>query len=88
MPLEQRGELRDERNLADRGWGLRRRSAWGKPCASAGKRAPCCVPGGRDEEAADALAAALERYERKGNIPKARHTRTRLVALRVGSSSA
>jgi class 3 adenylate cyclase/tetratricopeptide (TPR) repeat protein len=42
---------------------------------------------GRDEEAADALAAALERYERKENIPMARQTRTRLMALRVGTSS-
>ena len=42
---------------------------------------------GRDEEAADALAAALERFERKENIPMARRTRTRLMALRVGTSS-
>ena len=42
---------------------------------------------GRDGEAADALAIALERYERKENIPMARRTRTRLMALRVGTSS-
>jgi class 3 adenylate cyclase len=33
---------------------------------------------GRDEEAAAALADALERYERKGNIPMARQARVRL----------
>jgi class 3 adenylate cyclase/tetratricopeptide (TPR) repeat protein len=45
------------------------------------------VAAGRDEEAADALAAALERYERKENIPMARRTRTQLMALRAGTSS-
>jgi class 3 adenylate cyclase len=42
---------------------------------------------GRDEEAADALATALECYERKENIPMARRTRTQLRAL-AGTSSA
>lgn len=34
---------------------------------------------GRDEEAAAALAGALDRYERKGNIPMARNVRARLA---------
>jgi tetratricopeptide (TPR) repeat protein len=37
---------------------------------------------GRDEEAAAAFAEALERYERKENIPLAREVRTRLSTLR------
>jgi class 3 adenylate cyclase/tetratricopeptide (TPR) repeat protein len=41
---------------------------------------------GRKEEAADALAAALERYPRKENIPMTRQTRTRLEALRAEAS--
>ena len=45
------------------------------------------VAAGRGEEAADALAAALERFERKENIPMARRTRTQLMALRAGTSS-
>jgi tetratricopeptide (TPR) repeat protein len=43
---------------------------------------------GRDEEAAAALAEALQRYERKGNIPLARQVRTRLSALRSQPASA
>jgi class 3 adenylate cyclase/tetratricopeptide (TPR) repeat protein len=43
---------------------------------------------GRDEEAAAAFAEALERYERKGNIPLARQVRTRLSALRSQPASA
>jgi tetratricopeptide (TPR) repeat protein len=43
---------------------------------------------GRDEEAAAALAEALERYERKGNIPLARQARARLSALRSQPASA
>jgi class 3 adenylate cyclase/tetratricopeptide (TPR) repeat protein len=43
---------------------------------------------GRNEEAAAALAEALERYERKGNIPLARQVRTRLAALRGQPASA
>ena len=43
---------------------------------------------GRDEEVVGTdLLAALERFERKENIPTARRTRTRLMALRVGTSS-
>jgi tetratricopeptide (TPR) repeat protein len=42
---------------------------------------------GRDEEAATALAEALERYERKGNIPLARQVRKRLSALRSQPAS-
>ncbi len=38
------------------------------------------VAAGRDEEAAGALAGALDRYERKGNIPMARQVRARLAA--------
>ena len=45
------------------------------------------VAAGRGEEAAEALAAALERFERKENIPMARRTRTQLTALRAGTSS-
>jgi tetratricopeptide (TPR) repeat protein len=37
---------------------------------------------GRDDEAAAAFAEALERYERKGNIPLSRQVRTRLSELR------
>jgi class 3 adenylate cyclase len=36
---------------------------------------------GRDQDAVAAFAEALERYERKGNIPLARQVRTRLTAL-------
>jgi tetratricopeptide (TPR) repeat protein len=38
---------------------------------------------GRDEEAAAALAKALERYERKHNLPMARQVRERLADLQV-----
>jgi class 3 adenylate cyclase/tetratricopeptide (TPR) repeat protein len=38
---------------------------------------------GRDEEAAAALAKALERYERKQNLPMARQVRKRLADLQV-----
>jgi class 3 adenylate cyclase/tetratricopeptide (TPR) repeat protein len=37
---------------------------------------------GRDDKAAAAFAEALERYERKGNIPLSRQVRTRLSELR------
>jgi class 3 adenylate cyclase len=43
---------------------------------------------GREEEAAAALAEALDRYERKQNIPLARQVRERLAALQGGSVSA
>jgi class 3 adenylate cyclase/tetratricopeptide (TPR) repeat protein len=39
---------------------------------------------GREEEAAAALADALERYERKGNIPMARQARVRLRDIKRG----
>jgi tetratricopeptide (TPR) repeat protein len=39
---------------------------------------------GRDEEAAAALVDALERYERKGNLPMARQVRERLAGLQAG----
>jgi class 3 adenylate cyclase len=42
---------------------------------------------GRDEEAAAALTEALERCERKGNIPLARQVRKRLSALRSQPAS-
>jgi class 3 adenylate cyclase len=38
---------------------------------------------GREEETAAALAEALDRYERKQNIPLARHVRERLADLQV-----
>ena len=38
---------------------------------------------GREEEAAAALAEALDRYERKQNIPLARQVRKRLADLQV-----
>jgi class 3 adenylate cyclase len=41
---------------------------------------------GRKEKATDALAAALERYKRKKNIPMTRQTRTRLEAPRPEAS--
>ena len=37
---------------------------------------------GRAEEAAEALAQALARYERKGNVVMAARTRERFMALR------
>ena len=40
---------------------------------------------GRDEEASVALAEALERYERKQNIPLARQVRERLAELKAGA---
>jgi tetratricopeptide (TPR) repeat protein len=43
---------------------------------------------GRDEEAAAAFAEALERYERKGNIPLARQVRTHLYSLQSQPTSA
>jgi class 3 adenylate cyclase len=43
---------------------------------------------GRDEDAAAAFAEALERYERKENIPLAREARTRLSVLRSQPASA
>src|SRR5262249_27960684 len=52
-------------------------------CALAEARAAA----GRDEQAAAAFAEALERYERKGNIPLARQVRTRLSALRSEPAS-
>jgi class 3 adenylate cyclase/tetratricopeptide (TPR) repeat protein len=39
---------------------------------------------GRDEEAAAALIDALERYERKHNLPMARQVRERLAGLQAG----
>jgi tetratricopeptide (TPR) repeat protein len=38
---------------------------------------------GREEDAAAALAVALDRYERKQNIPLARQVRERLADLQV-----
>ena len=43
---------------------------------------------GRDEEAVAALAEALERYERKRNLPMARQMRERLADLQAGARSA
>ncbi|MDP9255472.1 MAG: AAA family ATPase [Actinomycetota bacterium] len=40
---------------------------------------------GRDEEAAAALIDALERYERKRNLPMARQVRERLAGLQAGT---
>jgi hypothetical protein len=40
---------------------------------------------GRDEEAAAALTDALERYERKRNVPMARQVRERLAGLQAGT---
>jgi hypothetical protein len=40
---------------------------------------------GRGEEAAGVLAEALDRYERKKNIPMARRVRDRLASLRAGA---
>ena len=42
---------------------------------------------GRDEEAAAALAKALERYERKHNLPMARQVRERLADLQVADGA-
>jgi ATP/maltotriose-dependent transcriptional regulator MalT len=42
---------------------------------------------GRGPEAAAALAAALERYERKGNVPMARQVRARLATLQASPPS-
>lgn len=43
---------------------------------------------GRDQEAAATLAAALDRYERKQNVPMTRQVRARLAALRGRHGSA
>ena len=40
---------------------------------------------GRDEDAAGALAEALDRYERKQNIPLACQVRERLAELKTGA---
>ena len=40
---------------------------------------------GREEEAVDALTAALGRYERKRNLPMARQVRERLTGLQAGT---
>ena len=44
-----------------------------------------CSAAGRDEEAAAALSDALERYERKRNLPMARHVRERVAGLQAGT---
>jgi tetratricopeptide (TPR) repeat protein len=43
---------------------------------------------GREDEAAAALAEALDRYERKQNVPLARQVRERLADLQVAHGDA
>ena len=80
--LARRGEFAEAIRLAREAVSLGEETE--SPDAQGGARADLAevlLLGGQRDEAVVALEAAVERYERKGNLVSARRTRTRLAAL-------
>ena len=86
--LARRGEFAEATRLAREAVSLGEETE--SPDAQGSARADLAevlLLGGQRDEAVVALEAAVERYERKGNLVSARRTRTRLAALSDPASS-